>query len=249
MSRGSNPSIQRPQELVEFNEIVIRGIEYWDKHPAVQYGTYGIAFLGSLKFIAYLRTLGRFRHSRNIPKKYIKENVKLQGIVRRVDPETKALMVEHIPVIQIRQSKPDDLLPVALSGVRVNALGYQWLDIASRNQPIEFTLLAINDKSEVECIVMQNEGWLKKRCLNTQIVQLGLGQIAPLDKSIRNNKFYKDLYLSLQKLEKNAVQKRNGVWSTLPPNNSWWNFLMVFGIDAFGRIRNSMRRSPVSLPA
>lgn len=241
-------TVERPKELVELDNLFARGVNFIDEHiREVQYGIYGLAFIGSVIVIRSLRVFGRFRRAHDIPSSFISKNVTLRGIVRRVNPENGALMVEHIPVIQIRKDvRPDELLPVALTGVRVGSLGYQWLDIAVRNQSVGFTLLAVNPRKEVECTVTPSEGLLKNRCLNTEIVQLGLAQVASKAKYLQNNKIYSSLYTRLLHLENKALRERNGVWSTIPlpqSGSSLRNSFNKMFQGSFEKFWNLFRRS------
>ncbi|GAB6019102.1 hypothetical protein CHUAL_000723 [Chamberlinius hualienensis] len=213
----NNESIERPKELDDLVYAFHRTTNYIDAHlQEFRMGIFGIAIAGTVLTVRGLRVFTRFKRAKNIPSSYIKKNVTLQGIVRRVDPETKTLLVEHEPWMKLwkRKVSQDSLLPVSLGGARLNGLGYQWLDLTMRNKRIDFTLLGVSPAGEAESVVKSTEGILSKRCLNSEAVKLGFAEVAPLNLQLAKNQTYKKLLGELLKMEAKAVNDKNGIWSS-----------------------------------
>lgn len=174
--------------------------------------SYGIASISLAVALYRIKPFAKFRKPSNIPSRFLRKKVQLQGTVMRIEPSCGTLlMVDHKPLIPLPRFSRPKYLPVKIAGLNITTNGISWLQTIVNGKEISFVPLA-KEKDYVTCMVsmQQNQEHLK---IGEELVKVGFAmantdsfKIITEDKDILS---YQKCLLNAQKW---AQRKRNGHW-------------------------------------
>ncbi|XP_007502397.1 protein C3orf33 homolog isoform X3 [Monodelphis domestica] len=152
--------------------------------------------------------------SSDIPEEFIKNNVKLQGRLRRITEN--GLKVEHtpitVPLISRWRKQPYGVLLVKIAGVELTEAGWGWLQKELKpSQKLWFQLLA-KENSALLCLLLVEKGRFFNVCLNEEILRRGLGRTVLIKELDHESKIFWTVHKNLLKAELKAMKKGEGLW-------------------------------------
>lgn len=192
----------------------------------VSYSIAGVLFL-----VAYrkIRPFTIFGKSSDIPEHFIREQIKQFGRVTKIEPSQQygpLLVVQHQPPAKILFWS-NKTIPIKIDGVDINANGYSWLQSVVAGKNICFIpTKQPHSQVHAECRVYMAEP--KKHIdIGEALLSLGFAKLTvTVPKPVRNRKdahavaLYQ-YYRTLDKAERYAKDRRNGLWQYALPPRSW----------------------------
>ncbi|XP_027731980.1 protein C3orf33 homolog isoform X1 [Vombatus ursinus] len=174
----------------------------------------GMAVAGVMLFARSIKLTTKFISPSEIPKEFIKNNVKLRGRLHRVTE--KGLELEHIPIhvplISSWRRQPCGVLLIKLAGVELTEAGHLWLRKELKPfQVLWFQLLA-RDNSSLLCYLLVNRGLYFTVSLNEEILRRGLGKTVLIKELDHNSRVYWTIHKNLLKAELKAIRRGEGIW-------------------------------------
>ncbi|XP_027731981.1 protein C3orf33 homolog isoform X2 [Vombatus ursinus] len=173
-----------------------------------------MAVAGVMLFARSIKLTTKFISPSEIPKEFIKNNVKLRGRLHRVTE--KGLELEHIPIhvplISSWRRQPCGVLLIKLAGVELTEAGHLWLRKELKPfQVLWFQLLA-RDNSSLLCYLLVNRGLYFTVSLNEEILRRGLGKTVLIKELDHNSRVYWTIHKNLLKAELKAIRRGEGIW-------------------------------------
>ncbi|XP_028818315.1 protein C3orf33 homolog isoform X1 [Denticeps clupeoides] len=191
----------------------------------------GLAVAGIIILGRSIRLLTKFKSASEIPAQFVEKNVNLRGKVCGVTD--KGLEVEHVPIrvpvlssMLAKTGHPHAPLEVRLAGVDLTPEGRDWL--GKQLTPAETVWLQLirRDGETLDCLVLQNRGSMFRKCLNEEVLRLGLARTVPILGLDHHSRVFWRLHRRLLKAELHAERKGKGLWK----KDSFWSRMS----DAFG---------------
>ncbi|XP_077998592.1 protein C3orf33 homolog isoform X2 [Glandiceps talaboti] len=177
-----------------------------------------LAVFGIGYIIKSIRPFKKFQHVQEIPKEFIRKNMRLSGKVTSV--KDGQLNVEHVPIVDIatlpligsrlKRNRHGDL-PVYLGGVELLDGADPFMKLHVDKRPVWFTILSVNKDGGIDCIVTLNKGWLRRMNVNETIIREGLGKATHIE-GLTKNETYLKISQRLIKAEMYAEKKGKGIW-------------------------------------
>ncbi|KAG7453765.1 hypothetical protein JOB18_006278 [Solea senegalensis] len=197
----------------------------------------GLVIAGVVLIGRSIKLTTKFKSASEIPARFIERNVSLRGKVHSVTEEG-GVKVEHVPihvpVLSPLLSKThqgassSSLLLVRLAGVDVTTEGRTWLQQNLVPAHTVWLKLISCEDDVLHCLLSQSRGWMWSRCVNEQLLRLGLARTAPVS-LLPDSRFYWRLHRRLHRAEVSAERKGRGLWK----EDSLWE-----------RAANAVRDSP-----
>lgn len=188
---------------------------YIDSHiREIKYGVYCLGTVGALLCIRSLRPFKKFTKIEELPHNFVRNNVALQGTVRKIEERGK-LYVDHHPVFQLPFTKNYDCLPIHLAFLSIGPQGRLWLVKNVKNKFIWFEPLKISDEGALECVVYSKGLFWTKKNLNEKMVKHGICKIKN-EQQTEMTDYQSKILNNLIKLEAVADKKGIGIWASHP---------------------------------
>uniref|UniRef100_A0A182RE04 TNase-like domain-containing protein n=1 Tax=Anopheles funestus TaxID=62324 RepID=A0A182RE04_ANOFN len=183
---------------------------------------------GILLIMAYrkIRPFTIFGKSSDIPHHFIREQIKQFGRVSKIEPSQMygpLLIVQHHPPAKVFfwSSKT---IPIKIDGIDINANGYSWLQSVVDGKEVSFIpMKQSSSQVHAECRVYLKES-TKHIDIGEALLSLGFAKLSvTVPKPTRNRKDVHAValyqyYRTLDKAERYAKDRRNGLWQhSLPP--------------------------------
>lgn len=187
----------------------------------VQYGVYGVAFVGLAVALRSVRPFKKFTIPKEIPASFIERHITLNGKVIRIESSVGSssplLLVDHQPIIAAKwRQSINKCLPVQASSVDVLNNGVSWLQHIVAGSHIKFKVLKVDPK-HVSCIVTSN---VTRRNVGVDLVSLGFASVSTIDFDLEKDPLYMKYYKQLLAAESHAEKKGVGMWA--PDEISWF---------------------------
>ncbi|GAB1603838.1 protein C3orf33-like [Argonauta hians] len=181
----------------------------------IRNGVYGVAAVGVLLCLRSLRPFAKFSRPEDVPRNFIKKNVKLQGRVEKVGEEGK-LMVDHEPIVRLPWHKDKPPLAIKLAFLEITPHSRLWLLKNVSDKHIWFRPIRIsNGGMSLDCIAY-TKGFLGWRVnINDKMVRTGNSKLQA-DIDVGSNPKLKKHLENLVKLEAQADRKGAGMWKRDP---------------------------------
>ncbi|XP_056420975.1 protein C3orf33 homolog isoform X2 [Hyla sarda] len=206
-----------PSDREPADNVISKASQLLDSHlHLVRNISTGLAVVGIVLCARSIRLLTKFSKAKDIPKEFIKKNVKLRGKVVCVTEET--IEVDHIPIslpilrsLQKKWHGQGSLL-VRLAGVELTENGKTWLkNNLQPSQMLWFQLLNRED-SMLDCFVFINRGGFFNDCVNVVLLKEGLGRTAHIRGVHQGTGHYFAFYKRLLQAEVKAQKTGKGLW-------------------------------------
>uniref|UniRef100_A0A182W3J9 TNase-like domain-containing protein n=1 Tax=Anopheles minimus TaxID=112268 RepID=A0A182W3J9_9DIPT len=186
---------------------------------------------GMLLILAYrkIRPFTIFGKSSDIPHHFIREQIKQSGRVIKIEPSQQfgpLLVVQHRPPAKIFFWS-NKTIPIKINGIDINANGYSWLQSVVDGKHVTFVpMKQWSNEMHAECRVYLTES--KKHIdIGEALLNLGFAKLSvTVPKSIQNRKDVHAValyqyYRTLDKAERYAKDRRNGMWQYALPPRLW----------------------------
>ncbi|PSN37124.1 hypothetical protein C0J52_12594 [Blattella germanica] len=186
----------------------------------VQYGIYGVAFVGLAVALRSVRPFKKFSSPKDIPASFIEKHITLNGRVVHIESSVGSspplLLVDHHPILASKWRRSNDkCLPVHVSSVDVLNNGVSWLQHIVAGSNVKFTVLKTNPQF-ASCIVTASS---TRRNVGVDLVSLGFASVSALDFDLEKDPRYIKYYKQLLSAENRAEKRGLGMWA--PEDVSW----------------------------
>uniref|UniRef100_A0A674N721 Chromosome 3 open reading frame 33 n=1 Tax=Takifugu rubripes TaxID=31033 RepID=A0A674N721_TAKRU len=167
--------------------------------------------------LTFVRTT-RFRAASEIPARFIERNVSLRGRVRSVSD--RGVEVEHVPVYlpvlspllsKVKGVDSSSIL-VHLAGVELTPEGRVWLQENLAPAQTVWLKLISREDDMLHCLVRRSQGSVWGRCVNEELLWLGLARTTPVVGVRTDSRIYWHLHKRLHRAEVKAERKGRGLW-------------------------------------
>ncbi|XP_056663471.1 protein C3orf33 homolog isoform X4 [Monodelphis domestica] len=215
-SRQEGQLSDRDDDGAEFDFNVVARLSQWadENLCLIRNISTGMAVVGLILLAKSIKLTNKFISSSDIPEEFIKNNVKLQGRLRRITEN--GLKVEHtpitVPLISRWRKQPYGVLLVKIAGVELTEAGWGWLQKELKpSQKLWFQLLA-KENSALLCLLLVEKGRFFNVCLNEEILRRGLGRTVLIKELDHESKIFWTVHKNLLKAELKAMKKGEGLW-------------------------------------
>ncbi|XP_043273238.1 protein C3orf33 [Venturia canescens] len=200
-------------QCIEFLERDTRGIQML---------TYGITSLGLMTALYRIRPFAKFKRPFDIPSRFIKLRVPLQGEVVRIEPSHGALlMIDHTPLIRIPRLGTPQLLSVKVAGVDVTGHGISWLQTVVCGKKVVFIPIARKNEY-LDCTISLQESKESTLSIGEELVRLGFGTVGKFEPEGSSDQQIAAYKAALVAAQKRAKLERNGHWHfAINPTYLW----------------------------
>ncbi|CAB4019126.1 Hypothetical predicted protein [Paramuricea clavata] len=217
VDKNRNDSSGKNEELLSEHNILNKFQIFLDNNiQIIRNAVWIIGGIGLVIIVRRTYALHHFTKQSSIPEIYFRNNVTLTGKVVKVH-NNGCLGILHLPLLWRARinyiSNPDSsLLNVNVTGIELQSGGVDYLNTQLPNQNIKFQLLGKDECDNIESIISQNKGWLRRRsCINEEIISLGFATAKHVP-ALCDVKAYNLLIERLVKAEVKAVKKKSGIW-------------------------------------
>ncbi|KAM8903456.1 protein C3orf33 homolog isoform 1-T1 [Spinachia spinachia] len=179
----------------------------------------GLAVAGVIVIARSIKLVTKFQAVSEIPARFIERNISLRGRVHSITE--RGLEVEHVPIyvpivsslLSKHKGGDTSLMLVHLAGVELTAEGQAWLH--KNLAPAQKVWLKPISREDdmLHCLVSQSSlGSMWSRCVNEEVLLLGLARTAPLVGVLPDSRLYWRLLKRLHGAEVKAEKKGRGLW-------------------------------------
>ncbi|TNN01728.1 hypothetical protein fugu_011110 [Takifugu bimaculatus] len=178
-----------------------------------------LAATGIVVIVRSLKLTTRFRAASEIPARFIERNVSLRGRVRSVSD--RGVEVEHVPIYlpvlspllsKVKGVDSSSIL-VHLAGVELTPEGRVWLQENLAPAQTVWLKLISREDDMLHCLVRRSQqGSVWGRCVNEELLWLGLARTAPVVGVRTDSRIYWHLHKRLHRAEVKAERKGRGLW-------------------------------------
>lgn len=212
---------------LQANDVLYRITTFMDRYiREAKWVAYGVGSVGLLLVLRGVHATDVFSAAKDIPKRFIKNNVQLKG--RVVSMEVNGtLSIAHQPMLSIKpkwfqrfyKTKP---LPVELAYISLSPLGQQWIGNNVMGKKVLFQPLAIQEKSPLLEDSVQAAVYIpkvfRKTCVNEELIREGLCKVSYdfQQDMCQLSPAQSQLLDRLIALESAACKKERGMWKSLP---------------------------------
>ncbi|KJH48056.1 hypothetical protein DICVIV_05851 [Dictyocaulus viviparus] len=220
------------RHVASIDEQPTRFVDPVDKYAALMVrGTIvSIGLAGVALFLRNSRLFAKFEHVGQIPKEFIRKELKLKGTIREITL-SGVLRVEHMPIVKLpsifyRKRSVKGLLDLHLAGVDVSKAGQEFIakDLRLKDRPVVFTVIKPSDDSvdAVDAEVTVQKNLFSHLNLNIEVVRRGYARVPPPEsprhlKALQSIPAYSRLINRLLMCEKIAERRGVGLWE----RDSW----------------------------
>ncbi|KAM4627583.1 protein C3orf33 homolog [Polymixia lowei] len=176
----------------------------------------GLAIAGVIVIARSIKLITKFGAVSEIPVRFLERNVSLRGRVHTITE--KGLEVEHVPIylpiISPLLSKRvcTSSMVVHLAGVELTPEGRVWLEKHLAPSQIVWLKLISREENILHCLVSHSQGSIWSRCVNEEVLRLGLARSVPISGVSPDRRLYWHLHKRLHKAERKAEKKGRGLW-------------------------------------
>ncbi|CAH0550243.1 unnamed protein product [Brassicogethes aeneus] len=195
----------------EVTNLFYRYTTAWEQNiRGPQIGCYSVAIIGLTVALRKVRPFSKFKRATDIPDHFIKERRELTGYVKGIEPGGGVLMIQHKPLVDLPMVRTGDL-PVKISGVKVSALGVNWLQAIVVENEVKFIPIR-KDNRFIQCEVLLPQTKNKKvkdLHIGETLLRIGFGQIEKVEKPLTDPTFLQ-YYKRLKSAEAYAIRRDLG---------------------------------------
>jgi len=209
--------------VAEGKSFIDRCVSFMEKDTrGIQIVTYGVTSVGLLVALYRIRPFAKFTKPSDVPTRFVKMRVPLQGTAVRIEPRHGALiMVDHKPLVDLPRFGAAKQLSVKVAGVDVTNHGISWLQTVVGGKQIEFIPIA-RKTDYLDCTINVKDTEETTLSIGEELVRLGFGTIGKLEPEPSIDQKILQYKAALNCAQKQAKIERNGHWHfTINPTYLW----------------------------